>query len=355
MPRLSIVIVTFNSATEIDACLASLAVHATSVDVETVVVDNASSDGTAAAVRARWPGVRVLDAGRNLGFAGGSNLGIRQTAGELILLLNPDTVVRPGALEALMAALDARPDAAVAGPRLVDSDGRPELSFGRMISPFAELRQKLLVKGHDRGLPLVAEYVGRITNRPRDVDWVSGACLLVRRADAEAVGLLDERYFMYAEDVDFCAAIRARGRAVRLCAGEPGRAPARPIGGFQAASHGNGLPAQPAGLLCQASSWLGTGSPGLSEAPGPAARYDDRPLTPTHEHAQLRVALPDVRTSGASKIRVVPVRIHTLCGSARARSARRGTLARTGPAGVRARSWSACSSGWPSPPECSGT
>ena len=213
-PRLSIVIVTFNSVTEIDACLAALAVHAALVDRETLVIDNASSDGTAAAVRARWPGVRVLDAGGNLGFAGGSNLGIRQTAGELILLLNPDTIVRPGALEALMAALDARPDAAVAGPRLVDGDGRPELSFGRMISPVAELRQKLLVKGNDRGLPLVAEYVDRLTSRPRDVGWVSGACLLVRRADAEAVGLLDERFFMYAEDVDFCAAIRARGRAV---------------------------------------------------------------------------------------------------------------------------------------------
>jgi GT2 family glycosyltransferase len=212
--RLSIVIVTFNSATEIDACLTSLVAHAASVDCETVIVDNASSDGTAAAVRARWPGVRVLDAGRNLGFAGGSNFGIRRTAGELILLLNPDTVVRPGALEALIAALDARPDAAVAGPRLVDGDGRPELSFGRMIGPFAEVRQKLLVKGNDRRMPFVAAYVDRLTNRPGDVGWVSGACLLVRRADAEAVGLLDERYFMYAEDVDFCAAIRARGRAV---------------------------------------------------------------------------------------------------------------------------------------------
>jgi N-acetylglucosaminyl-diphospho-decaprenol L-rhamnosyltransferase len=214
MPRLSIVIVTFNSAAEIDACLASLAVHASSVDLETVIVDNASSDGTAAAVRARWPGVRVVEAGRNLGFAGGSNLGIRQTFGELILLLNPDTVVRPGALAALVAALDARPDAAVAGPRLVNGAGRPEVSFGRMISPLAELRQKLLVRANDRGIPVVAAYVDRITNRPRDVDWVSGACLLVRRADADAVGLLDERYFMYAEDVDFCAAIRARGRVV---------------------------------------------------------------------------------------------------------------------------------------------
>jgi GT2 family glycosyltransferase len=184
------------------------------VDREVVVVDNASPVGTAASVRARWPGVRVLDAGRNLGFAGGSNMGVRQTFGELVLLLNPDTVVRPGALDTLIAALDRRADAAVAGPRLVDADGRAELSFGRMIGPFTELRQKLLVQGHDRGVPLVSGCVERLTRQARDVDWVSGACLLVRRADAEAVGLLDERYFMYAEDVDFCAAIRARGRTV---------------------------------------------------------------------------------------------------------------------------------------------
>jgi GT2 family glycosyltransferase len=214
MPRLSIVIVTFNSANDIDACLASLAAARSSVDSEIVVVDNASSDGTAAVVRGRWPGARVLDAGGNLGFAGGSNLGIRNTFGDLVLLLNPDTAVRPGALDALIAALDRRADAAVAGPRLIDARRRAEVSFGRMTGPFAELRQKLLVTGHDRGLPLVSGYIDRLTRHARDVDWVSGACLLVRRADAEAVGLLDERYFMYAEDVDFCAALRARGRAI---------------------------------------------------------------------------------------------------------------------------------------------
>ena len=214
MPRLSIVIVTFNSAREIDACLASLAADPSAVDRETLLIDNASSDGTAASVRARWPGVRVLDAGRNLGFAGGSNLGIRQTVGELALLLNPDTVVEPGALGALVEALDSRADAAVAGPRLVDASGRAELSFGGMIGPFTELRQKVLVKGNDLGVPLVGGYVDRLTRQMREVDWVSGACLLVRRADAEAVGLMDERYFLYAEDVDFCAAIRARGRNV---------------------------------------------------------------------------------------------------------------------------------------------
>lgn len=213
MPRLSIVIVTYNSIGHVDDCLRSLVEHRPAIDHEIVVVDNASTDGTAAAVRARWNGVRVIDAGANLGFARANNLGIQQTFGEMILLLNPDTSVPAGAVDALVAALDARKAVAIAGPRLVNADGRAELSFGRMLSPLAELRQKFLVRGSERGGP-VAAYVESMTRRERDVDWVSGACLLVRRADAEAVGLMDERYFMYAEDVDFCAAVRARGRRV---------------------------------------------------------------------------------------------------------------------------------------------
>jgi N-acetylglucosaminyl-diphospho-decaprenol L-rhamnosyltransferase len=213
MPQLSIIIVTYNSAAYIDTCLASLVEHHPSMDHEIVLVDNASPDGTAAVVRARWPGVRVIDAGANVGFARANNIGIRQTFGSLILLLNPDTSVPAGALDALAAALDARPDVAVVGPRLVDAEGRPELSFGQTMSPLAELRQKLLVNGSRQFGP-VGAYVESLTRRSQEVGWVSGACLLARRTDAEAVGLLDERFFMYAEDVDFCAAIRARGRRV---------------------------------------------------------------------------------------------------------------------------------------------
>lgn len=214
MPRLSIVIVTYNSCADVDCCLASLARHRPTVDHEIVVVDNASPDGTASFVRERWPAVRVFDAGGNLGFARANNIGIRETVGELVLLLNPDTLVGAGAIDTLVGALEARPDAAIAGPRIVDADGRAELSFGSMMSPLVELRQKVLVRGHDRGVPLISSYVERVTRRPRDVDWVSGACLLVRRTVADAVGLMDERYFMYAEDVDFCAAVRAQGRTV---------------------------------------------------------------------------------------------------------------------------------------------
>jgi len=102
----------------------------------------------------------------------------------------------------------------VIGPRLVDGHGRAELSFGPMLGPISELRQKLLFRGQVHGVPILSGIVERATRRPQTPAWVTGACLLVRRGDAEAVGLLDERYFMYLEDVDFCAALRARGRRI---------------------------------------------------------------------------------------------------------------------------------------------
>ena len=217
MPRLSIIIVTFNSRAQIDACLQSL-VDGVRVDREIVVVDNASTDGTAAHLRERWPGVRLIDAGGNLGFARACNIGIRQTFGELVLLLNPDTVVPAGAIDRLVAALDANPDVAVAGPRIMNADGYAELSFGRMVTPFAEVRQKTLMGIANGRVPLLRRAIERLTRRTRHVDWVTGACLLAHRRDLEAVGLLDERFFLYMEDVDLCASIRARGRQVLFLA-----------------------------------------------------------------------------------------------------------------------------------------
>jgi N-acetylglucosaminyl-diphospho-decaprenol L-rhamnosyltransferase len=131
-----------------------------------------------------------------------------------VLLLNSDTIVPEGALDRLLAELDRHSDAAAVGPRLIDGDGRAELSFGSMIAPWTEFRQRRLMRGLDNGDPVVRRQVEAMTREERWPDWVSGACLLVRRADADAVGLLDERFFMYTEDVDFCAALRARGRRV---------------------------------------------------------------------------------------------------------------------------------------------
>jgi len=204
LTTLSIIIVSFNARADLERCLDSLLAAPPAVSHEIIVVDNQSTDGSADAARQR-PGVTVVDAGGNVGFSRANNIGIRRSSGANILLLNSDTVVPAGVIDRLLAELDRDPDVAVAGPRLVDAAGRAELSFGRMIGPLNEFRQKRLLARGD---------VDALTRQRRFPDWVSGACLLVRRADAEAVGGLDERYFMYTEDVDFCAAIRARGRKI---------------------------------------------------------------------------------------------------------------------------------------------
>ena len=211
---LAIVIVSYNAREELDACLDSVVGHTAPFPTEIVVVDNASSDGTVAHVRARWPSVRVIDAGGNLGFARANNIGIRETSSEFVLLLNPDTVVPPGAIPTLVRGLAGHREAAAAGPRLIDATGFPELSFGWAIGPIGELRQKIVGSLHERRVRRVVRMVDRWAREAGPREWVSGACLLVRRADLESVGLLDERYFMYTEDVDLCVSLRRRGREV---------------------------------------------------------------------------------------------------------------------------------------------
>jgi GT2 family glycosyltransferase len=203
-PVLSIIIVSFNAESDLERCLESLRAAPPVASHEIIVVDNGSTDGSAAAARRRTP-VTVIEAGANLGFARANNVGIRASTGTNILLLNSDTVVPAGAIDRLLSELDRDATVAVVGPRLVDGSGRAELSFGPMIGPLNELRQKRLARGGS------VEARTAVRQYP---DWVSGACLLVRRRDAEAVGGLDERYFMYTEDVDFCAAIRAGGRRI---------------------------------------------------------------------------------------------------------------------------------------------
>jgi GT2 family glycosyltransferase len=208
MVTLAIVIVSYNTKSDLENCLQSLHDHPPGVSHEIVVVDNASRDGSVETVRARWPDVTLLPMNSNVGFASANNAGIRRTESELILLLNSDTIVPTGAIDRLVAAMHELPGASVVGPRIVDGNGRAELSYGRMMTPLAELRQKRLVRHAS------AETLSRMTSKTRQVDWVTAACMLVRRRDAEAAGLLDERYFMYCEDVDFCAAVRANGGKV---------------------------------------------------------------------------------------------------------------------------------------------
>jgi GT2 family glycosyltransferase len=210
---LSIIIVSYNARVDLERCLTSLRTHPPAVSHEIIVVDNASTDGSADAA-ADVPGVQVIRSPVNAGFAAANNVGIRASSGANLLLLNSDTIVPPAAIDRLLARLEREPEVAAIGPRLVDAHGRAELSFGPMISPLNEWRQRRLVRGLASNAPAVAARVEALTRQEQRPDWVTGACLLVRRADAESVGLLDDRFFMYTEDVDFCASLRARGRAI---------------------------------------------------------------------------------------------------------------------------------------------
>ena len=210
----SIVVVTFNARDDALACLASVHAHPPRRPWDLVVVDNQSGDGTADAIASRWPDDALVRLPENIGFAAANNVGIKATHGEFVLLLNSDTLVAEGQLEALCQALEEDPTAAAAGPRLVDGAGRQELSYGPMISPIGEPRQKVRAKLLAQGPARIRARIEAGMGRRQYVDWVSGACLLVRRSAAEEVGLLDERYFMYCEDVDFCAALRAAGHRI---------------------------------------------------------------------------------------------------------------------------------------------
>jgi hypothetical protein len=210
---IDIIIVSHNTRAELLTCLASLHEPRPASVERVVVVDNASGDGSPAAARANWPAVSVVALDRNLGFGAANNVALRESQAEFVLFLNSDTVAPPGAIDRLLERLRAR-GAAAAGPRLVDRSGRPEVSFGRMLTPAAELAQRARVRLAAGNGWLARRYATGLVSRERVVDWVSGACLLARRDAVAAAGGFDERFFLYEEDVDLCAALRARGGAI---------------------------------------------------------------------------------------------------------------------------------------------
>jgi len=216
---LAIIIVTFNAMSEIDPCLDSLIGHTAPFPTTITVVDNASKDGTAAHVRQKYPTVQVIDSGGNVGFAKANNLGIRASTSDYVLLLNPDTVAPPGAIQTLVRGLASHPEAAIAGARLLNERGFPELSWGDAITPWTEVRQMIFSRLYLRKIRFIVRRMDRLSRQAREVDWVSGAAMVIRRSDLDAVGLLDERYFMYNEDVDLCVAMKKRGRLTLYVAG----------------------------------------------------------------------------------------------------------------------------------------
>lgn len=215
---LSIIIVTYNSAPHAEACLSSLEPALAGIAAEVIVVDNASSDGTADLVRRRFPRVRVIAETVNHGFAGGVNAGLAVATGRYVAWINPDSQVVDGRFADVVAWLDAHPDVGIAGLRLIDTRGEIEPSdrgfpgfhsaLGHRYSPLTRLWP---------GNPFSRRYLRTHTERDgvTTADWVSGAALVHRRALADDLGGLDEGFFMYCEDVDFCYRAARQGSGVR--------------------------------------------------------------------------------------------------------------------------------------------
>ena len=209
---LSIIIVNWNTSDLLARCLSSLEQEAfgdVAPQCEVFVVDNASTDGSRQRVRDEFLWVSLIENEKNLGFAQANNLALAQAQGEFVLLLNSDTRLLPGALQALLAFMAAHPPAGACGARLLNADGSLQPSCQPMLTPEREFWRLSFL---DMLLPR-ATY--RMTSwpvdQPRQVEIIKGACLLLRRAALDQIGRLDEAYFMYTEEVDLCYRLAQAG------------------------------------------------------------------------------------------------------------------------------------------------
>lgn len=210
--ELSVVIVSWNTKHMLYQCLRSIQ-DALPQDlarsIEVVVVDNASSDGSGEMVQQHYPWVQLLQNSENVGFARGNNLGIQRCTGRYVLLLNPDTEVKTGAFEALLEFMDTHPQVGAAGSRLLNANG----TLQRSCYPEPTLAREFWRLFHlDLFYPYGSYWVQKWSaDVAREVDSVQGACLMVREAALQQVGLLDESYFIYTEEIDLCYRIRQAG------------------------------------------------------------------------------------------------------------------------------------------------
>jgi GT2 family glycosyltransferase len=208
---IDVVIVTFRSRETIGRCLTSLSASLRLGDIHAVVVDNASRDGTAEVVRASFPWVELIEAERNLGFAVATNIGVRRGSSPYVLVLNPDVQLRPGSLDRLLEIFRAQPTVGVVGPRLEREDGTFDHAARRSFPTIAGAVGRFTGISHRSWTPERFSQYEAPTVDVGPVDAVNGAFMLMRRSAVEGVGLFDEGFWMYMEDLDLCFRLRAAG------------------------------------------------------------------------------------------------------------------------------------------------
>ena len=240
MVDLSIIIVSWNVCDLLRRCLASVAAMTHGLSLEIFVVDNTSSDGSAMMVRSEFPDVTLIENTANLGFTRANNQALVRSSGRYVLLLNPDTEVVGDALGTMVSFMDANPQVGVAGPQLVFANGSVQSSRRR----FPDLKTLFVESTPLQRAFTYSQLLRRyyVLDHAHDViqnvDWVVGACLMARREAVEAAGLLDEQFFMYSEEMDWCLRITKHGwRVVYLPAARVMHLAARSSEQVMAAQH----------------------------------------------------------------------------------------------------------------------
>lgn len=215
-PDVSVCIVSWNVAGDLRACLESVRAQATPPSWEIIVADNASSDDSVAMIREQFPEVRLIENEENLGFAKATNQTLRAAQGRYLMMLNPDTVLEAESLRRLVEVADDHPEAGIVAPRLIYPDGTLQYSCRRFPTISAAVfRNTVLGRIFPRARS-AAEYVMADCDHDvqRTVDWVSGACMMIRREAFEQVGELDEGFVWGSEDVDYCLRMHRAGHEV---------------------------------------------------------------------------------------------------------------------------------------------
>ena len=214
MIDLSISIVNYNNKEYLKSCLDSIYSHAPETNFEVIVVDNGSSDGSTEAVKHAFPSINLIENSNNLGFVKANNQGIRASKGQYVLSLNNDTIIEDGTLSGLVRFMNEHPDVGACGPKVLNRDGSLQYQCRRNFptissSLFYFLRLHRLFPGKKRfGQYLMTH---RNSDEAGEVDSVSGCCMMVRREVIEEVGILDENFIMYGDDLDWCYRIKQAG------------------------------------------------------------------------------------------------------------------------------------------------
>jgi N-acetylglucosaminyl-diphospho-decaprenol L-rhamnosyltransferase len=218
-PDLSILIVSFNTREYLTRCLAAIPQAAEDLTIETIVLDNGSTDGTQGMLAERFPQARLIQSQENMGFGRANNVGARAATGRALLLLNSDCELQARALVAMLRALDQDPSLGGVFCRLLNSDGSLQPSVHRSFpSPWSQLGDlfflsslRYAVYRNAASHPWLLRRTIRLHSQADDVAWGGAACMLIRRDVFEAVGGFDEGFFMYCEDMDLCKRIRGAG------------------------------------------------------------------------------------------------------------------------------------------------